>query len=158
MCRNSPAGKFKYLPLIIFLLFISVSGNCNIPDSTDTVKTQVKDTGNLKATDTLTVPSQDSLNTTTQDSLSQQLPDSVVFKQKTFSHEELIRGERLFLGLAYLGKKSVNCEACHNTQVSDTLNWNPDALEISRKYLNKSANDLSKVLLKPYGQENETCS
>jgi|WetSurMetagenome_2_1015567.scaffolds.fasta_scaffold37729_2 hypothetical protein len=153
MCRNSPDGKFKYILLIIFLIFISVSGNCNIPDSTDTVKTQVKDTGNLKGTDTLTVPRQDSLNTPAQDSLSQQLPDSVVFKQKTFSHEELIRGDRLFMGLAYLGKKSVNCEACHNTQVSDTLNWNPDALEISRKYLNKSAMDLSKVLLKPSGKK-----
>jgi hypothetical protein len=37
--------------------------------------------------------------------------------------------------------------------VSDTLNWNPDALEISKQYLNKSAYDLSKVLLKPVGKK-----
>jgi hypothetical protein len=81
------------------------------------------------------------------------LPDSVIFKQKTFSAEELIRGERLFYGLVYLGKNSVDCASCHNTRVSDTLNWNPDALEISRKFLDKSAQDLSKVLLKPLGKK-----
>lgn len=31
------------------------------------------------------------------------------------------------------------------------MNWNPDALEISTKYLDKSAHDLSRVLLKPLG-------
>ena len=74
-----------------------------------------------------------------------------MYKQTTFTAEELIRGERLFYGLVYLGDKSVNCASCHNTAVSDTLNWNPDALEISRKYLDKSAYDLSRVLLKPVG-------
>jgi hypothetical protein len=64
-----------------------------------------------------------------------------------------MRGERLFYGLVYLEKKSVNCVGCHNTSVSDTLNWNPDALEISRKYLNKNAFDLSKILLKPLGKK-----
>ena len=49
--------------------------------------------------------------------------------------------------------RSVNCAGCHNTRVSDTLNWNPDALEISKKYLHKSARDLSKILLKPVGQK-----
>ena len=57
--------------------------------------------------------------------------DSVRNKQRTLSAEELIRGERLFYGLAYLENKSINCAGCHNTRFSDTLNWNPDALEIS---------------------------
>ena len=78
--------------------------------------------------------------------------DSVGNKQRTLSAEELIRGERLFYGLVYLENKSINCAGCHNTRFSDTLNWNPDALEISIKYLDKSDGDLSKVLLNPAGE------
>jgi cytochrome c553 len=79
--------------------------------------------------------------------------DSIIYKSRTFTAEDLIRGERLFFGLAYPGSKSINCAGCHNTRVSDTLNWNPDALEISQKYLDKSAEDLSKILLSPTGKK-----
>jgi hypothetical protein len=47
----------------------------------------------------------------------------------------------------------VNCAGCHNVRESDTLNWNPDALEIARKYQSKSAGDLNTVLLKPAGKK-----
>lgn len=77
------------------------------------------------------------------------LNDAPVTGFRTLNAEELIRGERLFYGLAYQEDKSVNCASCHNTRVSDTLNWNPDALEISKKYLDKSLADLTKVLLNP---------
>jgi len=87
------------------------------------------------------------------DSLPQAPSDSVLYQKRIFKAEELIRGERLFYGLAYIKSESVNCAGCHNTRVSDTLNWNPDALEISKKYLNKSARDLSRVLLKPAGEK-----
>ncbi len=79
--------------------------------------------------------------------------DSVINKERTLSAEDLIRGERLFYGLTYLDDKSINCAGCHNTRFSDTLNWNPDALEISMKYIDKSAGDLSKVLLNPSGKK-----
>jgi cytochrome c553 len=101
----------------------------NLPGGADSVKLQVKDT------------------------VSRPVPDSVLYAQRIFKPEELIRGERLFYGLAYLKNESVNCADCHNTRVTDTLNWNPDALEISKKYLHKSARDLSRVLLKPVGQK-----
>ncbi|MFW5821692.1 MAG: hypothetical protein ACOCWA_10395, partial [Bacteroidota bacterium] len=54
------------------------------------------------------------------------------------SAEYTIRGERLFYGLVYQGEKSVNCAGCHNVRLnlSDTVNWNPDAYEISLKYKN----------------------
>ncbi len=77
---------------------------------------------------------------------------SAIFQKKSFKAEEIIRGERLFYGLVYFDK-SINCAGCHNTTFSDTLNWNPDAVEISRKYLSKSSGDLSKVLLSPSGQK-----
>lgn len=129
--------NIKYLLPVIFLSFIIVPVHSNILQVSDTVKLHAADSVKVQVKDTV----------------KRQLPDSVLYEQITFSAEELIRGERLFFGLVYLGNKSVNCAGCHNTRVSDTLNWNPDALEISEKYLSKSARDLSKVLLKPVGQK-----
>jgi hypothetical protein len=80
-----------------------------------------------------------------------QAEDSVLSMHRDFSAEDLIRGERLFYGLVYQKNKSVNCVSCHNTVESDTLNWNPNALEISIKYKEKNPTDLSRVLLKPVG-------
>lgn len=78
-----------------------------------------------------------------------QVEDSTLLTKKDFNAEELVRGERLFFGLVYLDNKSIDCAACHNTRESDTLNWNPNALEISQKYLKLNAKDLSRVLLSP---------
>lgn len=86
-------------------------------------------------------------------SITLQEQDSAFFEQREFNTEALIRGERLFYGLVYPDNKSVNCTRCHNTRISDTLNWNPDALEISKKYIDKSAADLGKVLLNPGGKK-----
>jgi cytochrome c553 len=82
-----------------------------------------------------------------------QAGDSVLDKPGVFKAEELTRGERLFYGLVYQNPKAVSCASCHNTGFSNELNWNPDAVEISRKYLSKSAADLSKVLLNPAGEK-----
>jgi hypothetical protein len=72
----------------------------------------------------------------------------------TGSHEDLVRGERLFHGLVYTGIDAMDCSACHSTSSQatyDSINWNPNALEISLKYLDKTEADLSRVLLKPSG-------
>ena len=82
-----------------------------------------------------------------------QSDDSLIDEHRTFKSEEITRGERLFYGLVYTQNKSINCASCHNTRVSDTLNWNPDAIEISKIYLNKSSKDLSKVLINPSGKK-----
>lgn len=82
--------------------------------------------------------------------------DSITGRQTASTSEELIRGERLFYGLVYRENQPMNCVSCHNTttaSASDTINWNPDAVEISRKYLNKNVADLSKILLNPTGQK-----
>jgi hypothetical protein len=77
--------------------------------------------------------------------------DSVLVTPRIINAEELIRGQRLFYGLVYQQDKTVNCAGCHNTVESDTLNWNPNALEISLKYKEKTPADLSRILLKPSG-------
>ncbi len=67
------------------------------------------------------------------------------------SAEFVTRGERLFYGLVYHGEKSVNCAGCHNVRfnLSDTVNWNPDAYEISLKYRENKPEDLQDVLINP---------
>jgi hypothetical protein len=150
---RSLAERYKYLLLVIFLLFsITQAFSATYPaygivslQTTDTLKTQLKDIVKPSVKDTINVQSKGSLPKT--------VVDTILYKQKLSRVEELVRGERLFYGLAYLKSESVNCSECHNTRVDDTLNWNPDALEISKKYLNKSANDLSRVLLKPVGEK-----
>lgn len=167
MRKYSQAVKIKFLLPLIFLSIITfpvLSNSLQVADTTkvqlkDTAKTQKKDTSNIQAKDTSKIQVKDSTkvkvkdttNLQAKDSVKHQLPDSIIYKRTTFSGEEFIRGKRLFYGLVYLEDKSINCVSCHNTNVSDTLNWNPDALEISKKYLDKNARDLSKVLLKPVG-------
>ena len=140
MCMYSPHRKFKYLLSVILFSFAVFPGFSNVISDTGTVIIQGKDTINQEAKDI-------------KDTVTQQVPDSVIYQHQNFNAEELIRGERLFYGLVYLKDQSVNCAGCHNTRVSDTLNWNPDALEISKKYQQKSARDLSRVLLRPVGQK-----
>jgi hypothetical protein len=72
------------------------------------------------------------------------------------SHEDLVRGERLFHGLVYPGLDGMDCSACHSTfsQASyDSINWNPDALEISLKYLKRTEAELGRVLINPAGEK-----
>lgn len=76
-----------------------------------------------------------------------------VSESVTSSPEDLVRGQRLFYGLVYPENKYMNCASCHNTDVTDSLNWNPDAVEISRKYKNKSVADLTEILLTPTGKK-----
>ena len=143
--RKSPVAKFKYLfPLILFL-FIAAPANSSIGQAEDTTRTI--------SADTIKKPGKDSLNVKVNASQQPASTDSVLSMHRDRKAEELVRGERLFYGLAYLKGESVNCAACHNTKESDTLNWNPDALVISIKYLNKNARDLYRVLQKPVGQK-----
>jgi len=82
-----------------------------------------------------------------------QTSDSLSNRAVVIKAEELTRGERLFYGLVYKDKEAASCASCHNTAYSNELNWNPDAIEISRKYSGKTAADLKKVLLNPAGEK-----
>ena len=151
MSNYSPVAKIKYLLSLIFFFPLMTAVLSESLQATNTNKIQPKDTTRIHVNDTTKVHGKDSLNLPVKDSISHVSSDSTIYKRTIFSSEDLRRGERLFFGLVYLGDKSVNCADCHNTRVSDTLNWNPDALEISRKYLEKSSLDLRKVLIKPVG-------
>ena len=144
MRKYSPIGKVKYLlPFLFFIIFLQC-GYAGAFPQTDTSKAAKADSSKKAPQDSIKPAG---------DTSAQQLPDSVIYNRNSFKAEELIRGERLFYGLAYLKEVAVNCASCHNTTSIDTMNWNPDALEISRKYYSKTAFDLSKVLLRPTGQK-----
>lgn len=155
MSKYFSAGIVRISLLLVFF----VHGLSGILIAEDTIKVPVLDSGKLQATDTgskeetgtAQLQGTDTLKTIATDSAGRPLPDSVVFSRTDFTTEELIRGERLFYGLT--GDKSNNCVICHNTTISDTLNWNPDAFEISKKYFDRSAKELNDVLLSPLGQK-----
>lgn len=75
---------------------------------------------------------------------------------RQLTREDLVRGERLFHGLVHPGTKNMKCSECHSTFTAihyDTVNWNPDALDISLKYLDRDVKALSRVLLNPTGEK-----
>lgn len=134
---------FKVSFFALFLVsFIDVSGQ--LQDSLRSVRGQLKD-----SLDTVQSQAKDSLNM-----IRGQSQDTVNAGQEN-EHEKLVRGQRLFYGLVYLENKGMNCSVCHSTESPasyDTINWSPDALDISRKYLSLTEADLSRVLLNPSGK------
>jgi hypothetical protein len=152
MSRYSPGKIIRYLLPVLLFLFITCTCYPIIPGITDTAEFPSSDTL-VQPGDSVAQKETDTIKLHPKGTIIPSVTDSVLDTRRTLKAEELIRGERLFYGLAYQKNESVNCAGCHNTMVSDTLNWNPDALEISKKYLHKNARDLSRVLLKPVGQK-----
>lgn len=68
-------------------------------------------------------------------------------------HDDIKTGERLFYGLLPLGENTNSCVSCHHIKPSDTLNWNPSAIEIASFMCEKKYNELKNVLLTPSGNK-----
>jgi hypothetical protein len=68
------------------------------------------------------------------------------------NHNNLKLGERLFNGFTGSGKNPVNCAACHNTHVLDTLNWSPSAVEIALSTKNMDSAVYANLMLNPVGK------
>ncbi|HEX2920446.1 MAG TPA: cytochrome c3 family protein [Bacteroidales bacterium] len=82
------------------------------------------------------------------------MQEATAIQNDTLVYEDIIRGERLFHGLVYLENKAQKCSGCHSTFAAssiDSVNWNPNALDISLKYLDRSVEDLGRVLNNPSG-------
>jgi len=65
------------------------------------------------------------------------------------SSYDLKVGERLFKGLILTGDNTMNCASCHNTEVIDTFNWNPSALELALSTENMDSATFANTLLNP---------
>ncbi|HEY4789312.1 MAG TPA: cytochrome c3 family protein [Bacteroidales bacterium] len=70
----------------------------------------------------------------------------------SFSQEDVRIGERIFYGLDPIGTKSINCASCHNVGPVDTMNWNPSAMDLAKKFANKDLAAFKAVLLQPTGK------
>jgi cytochrome c553 len=71
------------------------------------------------------------------------------------THEELSRGERFFKGLLPVNRKFEACESCHNIHHSDTMNWNPSAMDIALKYKDKDFAAFQGAVMQPNGVKME---
>ncbi len=73
--------------------------------------------------------------------------------EERFSHyrNDIKRGERFFRGLLPQNNKQESCASCHNILPSDTLNWNPSALDIANKYIEKDFAEFKAVVMEPSG-------
>jgi len=91
MCKATK-GKIKYLLPVIFLSFIIFPGYSNILQVPDAVNHHAADTVKLQAKYTINYKGKDTLKLQAEDSIKQQVPDSVLYKQRIFKAEELIRG------------------------------------------------------------------
>lgn len=67
------------------------------------------------------------------------------------SHADIQRGERFFKGLLPKDRKSESCVSCHNIYHSDTLNWNPSAVDIAVKYAGKDFAEFQSAVMQPNG-------
>lgn len=67
------------------------------------------------------------------------------------THKNLQRGERFFMGLLPAEREYPSCVSCHNITASDTLNWNPSAMDIALKYANRDFAAFQGAVIQPSG-------
>jgi len=78
--------------------------------------------------------------------------DSVLEHQ---SHNDIQRGERFFKGLLPKDRKYESCESCHILTKSDTMNWNPSAMDIATKFVGKDFAEFQSAVMQPNGKKIE---
>jgi mono/diheme cytochrome c family protein len=73
-----------------------------------------------------------------------------ITKKDGFTDEEIKRGERLFFGLKPFEKgTTMNCASCHATILTDSLNFNPSALDLAHAWQEPNGTNLYQVLSSP---------
>jgi cytochrome c553 len=68
------------------------------------------------------------------------------------SEDEIKRGQRFFMGLLPFEREHQACISCHNLQPTDTLNWNPSAMDIALKYASMDTTAFKNVVMEPSGK------
>ncbi|HCR89054.1 MAG TPA: hypothetical protein DIW50_01065 [Prolixibacteraceae bacterium] len=71
------------------------------------------------------------------------------------SNEDIKRGQRFFMGLLPFDRKGESCVSCHNLKPADTLNWNPSAIAIAEKYIEKDFAEFQAAVMQPSGKKME---
>lgn len=68
------------------------------------------------------------------------------------SEDEIKRGQRFFMGLLPFEREHQACVSCHNLKQTDTLNWNPSAMDIAMKYASLDTTAFKNVVMEPSGK------
>lgn len=153
LLRHLPLRLKAFITLVL-LSFILISG---IPLHVNTSKlnpdtTKVQSDTTKVQTDTSKVVSD---TTKVQSDTSKVTTDTSAVQSEEFvnepSHENLQRGERFFMGLLPVNRKFESCVSCHNINHSDTLNWNPSAMDIAVKYKDKDFTAFQSAVMQPNG-------
>ncbi len=71
------------------------------------------------------------------------------------SQEEVKRGERFFKGLLPANREFASCVSCHNLNPVDTLNWNPSAMDLALKFVDKDFASFQASVMNPSGAKME---
>lgn len=71
------------------------------------------------------------------------------------AHNDVQRGERFFKGLLPKDRKFESCESCHALSKSDTMNWNPSAMDIATKFAGKDFAEFQSAVMQPNGKKME---
>lgn len=69
--------------------------------------------------------------------------------------EDIKRGKRFFMGLLPFERQHNSCVSCHNLKPTDSLNWNPSALDIAEKYHEKDFAAFQSAVMQPIGKKLE---
>lgn len=118
---------------------------------------------NLLAQDTIPVDSGKSTHEVLNDTQKETADDSSSMEKHEehsvvsggHSHDEIKRGERIFMGLIPFERNYESCVSCHILNQVDTLNWNPSALDIALKYADKDFASFQQVVMQPSGKKME---
>ena len=69
------------------------------------------------------------------------------------SHEDIKRGERFFKGLLPFNFNGNSCVSCHNLLTTDSLNWNPSAIDIAIKFVDRDFESFQSTITEPIGNK-----
>lgn len=73
-----------------------------------------------------------------------------ITKKDGFSRDDILRGERLFSGAIPFEKgTTLNCVSCHAIIATDSLNFNPSAVDIAKAWQEPNGTNLYQVLSEP---------
>lgn len=73
-----------------------------------------------------------------------------IAKKDGFWRDEIVRGERLFSGVIPFEKGiTLNCVSCHAIVATDTLNFNPSAVDLAQAWQEPNGTNLYQILREP---------
>lgn len=151
--RNQPFPLKAFIPLILILFFLTAG----IPLSLYSLEQQVepsKTTADSAQTEGDSVAAAEAASAVVSDTTKVATDTTASHGEataETSTHKSLQRGERFFMGLLPADREYPSCVSCHNILPSDTLNWNPSAMDIAIKYASRDFAAFQGAVMQPSG-------